>query len=68
MKRVSTTLETNTGRNLKFHDNYKNQDMSRPQFVKEINNGNYENYHVRVINGIKTPCSNPDNSSRNNLG
>jgi len=68
MKRVSTTLETSSGRNVKFHDNYNSQNMSRPQFVKEINNGNYDNYHVRVINGIKTPCSNPDNSSRNNLG
>ena len=34
--------------------------------VSEI--GNYEHYHVREINGIKTPVSNPDKSTNNNLG
>ncbi len=41
--------------------------MSRSQFVKEIESGNYDNYHVRVINGVKTPVSDPDHSERNNL-
>lgn len=67
MQRISTILETNTGRNKKFYDNYNKQTMSRTQFVKKINEGNYDNYHVRVINGIATPCSNPDNSTKNNL-
>lgn len=68
MKRITTILETNTGRNKKFRDNYNNQIMSRTQFVEKINDKNYNNYHVRVINGIATPCSNPDNSTKNNLG
>ncbi|PRN00064.1 hypothetical protein [Aliarcobacter cryaerophilus] len=67
-QRVSVTKESNTGRNLGFHDNYKGSDMTRSEFVREINNGNYENYHVRSINGIPTPVSNPDSKRNNNLG
>ena len=67
-QRVSVTRESNTGRDLGFHDNYKGTDMTRGQFVREINNGNYENYHVRNINGIPTPVSNPDSTRNNNLG
>ena len=66
-KRVTVTKESNTGRNQKFHDNYTGADMSRPDFVKQIHNGNYSNYHVRNINGVKTPVSNPDGKSNNNL-
>ena len=66
-KRVTTTQESKTGRNLKFHDNFNNNNMTRSQFVKEIKNGNYSNYHVRNINGIDTPVSNPDDKSNNNL-
>lgn len=66
-KRVSVTYETSTGRNKKFHDNYTNQDMSRSQFVGQIKRGNYDNYHVRKVNGIETPVSNPDKSTNNNL-
>lgn len=67
-QRVSVTRESNTGRNERFHDNYKGTDMTRSQFVREINNGNYENYHIRNINGIPTPVSNPDSTRNNNLG
>ena len=66
-KRVKVTRETETGRNISFHDNFKNKDMTKAQFVKEIENGNYPNYHIRVINGIKTPVSNPDDKTTNNL-
>jgi hypothetical protein len=66
-KRVTVTHESDSGRNLGFHDNYNGDNMTRREFVREIKNGEYENYHVRVINGIETPCSNPDNSARNNL-
>ena len=66
-KRVTVTKESKTGRNQKFHDNYTGADMSRPDFVKQIENGNYSNYHVRNINGVKTPVSNPDGKSNNNL-
>ncbi len=66
-KRVSTTKENKTGRNLQFFDNYNHKNMSRAKFVSEIESGNYPNHHIRNINGIKTPVSNPDSSTNNNL-
>lgn len=67
-KRISVVMESDTGRNEKFKDNYNGKQMTRNQFVKEIEQGNYSNYHVRMINNIKTPVSNPDKSEKNNLG
>lgn len=67
-KRIKVTNETDTGRNTNFHDNFTGTDMTRQQFVNEIKQGNYENYHVRNINGIDTPVSNPDTKTNNNLG
>ena len=67
-KRITVTRESDTGRNQKFRDNYTGKDMTRAQFVKNIEQGNYPNYHVRNVNGVKTPVSNPDDSSGNNLG
>ncbi len=66
-KRVSVTKESDSGRNQKFHDNRMDADMTRSQFVKKIERGEYQNYHVRNINGVKTPVSNPDSSKNNNL-
>ena len=67
-QRVSVTRENSTGRNTHFHDNFTGTDMTRAKFVQQINNCIYENYHVRKINGVYTPVSNPDSSSKNNLG
>lgn len=67
IKRVKVTKETESGRNQQFHDNQTGANMTRAQFVKEIERGNYPNYHVRKVNNIKTPASNPDNSEDNNL-
>ncbi len=67
MKRVTVTREDDNGRNQGFHDNVTNRNMNREQFVKSIERGNYDGYHVRVINNIPTPCSNPDRSTNNNL-
>ena len=66
--RITVNRESTTGRNLTFHDNVTGRNMNRSQFVNSINKGNYPDYHVRNINGIATPCSNPDISKRNNLG
>ena len=66
-KRVSVTSENNSGRNQQFRDNYTGANMSRAQFVKAIEQGKYTNYHVRDVNGVKTPVSNPDQSQNNNL-
>ena len=67
-KRVTVTQETDSGRNQKFHDNYTGADMTRAGFVRQIESGNYDSYHVREINGVKTPVSNPDGKDGNNLG
>ncbi len=66
-KSVVVTSENDSGRNLKFHDNKSGTDMTRADFVKQIESGNFSDYHVRVINGIKTPVSNPDGKEGNNL-
>lgn len=66
-KRVSTIHESENGRNELFRDNYTKQTMNRTEFVSAIQNGDYSNYHVRNINGVLTPCSNPDASTNNNL-
>lgn len=67
-KRIKVTKESDTGRNLEFHDNFTGKDMTRSQFVKEINNGNYDNYTVKKINNLDTPVSKADSSRNNNLG
>lgn len=67
-KRVVTTHETESGRNTQFKDTKTGHTMTRAEFVKKIENGTYEDYHVRVIDKVKTPCSNPDKSENNNLG
>ena len=66
-KTVRVTRETPSGRNTLFHDNKKGSDMTRAGFVRQIEQGHYPDYHVRVINDIKTPVSNPDKSTGNNL-
>ena len=66
-KKVVVTSESDSGRNLKFHDNKSGKDMTRSEFVKQIESGNFPDYHVRKINGIKTPISNPDGKEGNNL-
>lgn len=67
-KSVKVVAESSSGRNTKFLDTKTRRIMSSPQFVKAIENGVYEGYHVRKINGVKTPCSNPDDSTKDNLG
>ncbi len=65
--RVSVTKETDSGRNQQFRDNKTGKKMTRPEFVREIKRGNYPDYHVRKINNVDTPASNPDNNESNNL-
>lgn len=67
-KRITVTTETDSGRNQRFRDNRTGSEMSRAEFVRKIEQGEYDNYHVREINGVKTPVSNPDQSENNNLG
>lgn len=65
-KNVRVTRESDTGRNTRFQQG--NREMSREQFVREINQGKHPEYHVRRVNGVPTPASNPDKRKSNNLG
>lgn len=67
-KTVRVTAETDSGRNISFVDSRTGTRMSRPEFVRRIEHGAYPDYHVRVIDGVPTPVSNPDRSEGNNLG
>jgi Protein of unknown function (DUF3892) len=67
-KRIKVTNESDSGRNRVFKDTRTGKEMTREQLVKQIEQGTYPNYHVREVNGIKTPVSNPDQSENNNLG
>jgi len=67
-KRVKVTNESDSGRNLRFRDNFTGAEMTRAEFVRAIEHGDYPNHHVRVGNGVKTPARNPDGNPRNNLG
>jgi hypothetical protein len=66
-KRVEVTQKSESGRNWLFHDNRTGANMTRAQFVQQIELGNYHNYHVRNVNGTKTPASNPDGIQESNL-
>ncbi len=66
-KRVTVVDESDSGRNVRFRDNSTGRQMTRAEFINRIEDGAYEKYHVRVVNGVKTPVSNPDHSENNNL-
>lgn len=66
--RLKVTGESDTGRNISFEDTKSGRQMSRAEAVRAIERGAYPDYHVRKVNGLKTPASNPDKSERNNLG
>lgn len=68
MPRISVIQESDTGRNQRFVDNKTHSEMTRNQFVSAIRNGHYQDYYVRKINNIPTPCSKPDRNRKNNLG
>lgn len=63
MAKVKVTKENKTGRNTKF-----NVEVTRAELVKQIEKGLHPKLHVRKVNGIKTPCSNPNSSKKDNLG
>lgn len=56
-KRVKVVSETDSGRNVRFEDTRSGEKMSRAEFVKRIEAGQYPAYHVRQINGVDTPVS-----------
>ena len=66
-KNIQVIQETNTGLNQVFFDPTKGRSMSRTEFVKKIEKGYYEGYHILHLNNKKIPRSNPDGKQNNNL-
>lgn len=59
------------GNNKRFKDINTGAEMTKNQFVKAIKkdeNGYQEGYHIRTINGVETPVSNPNSKKSDNLG
>jgi hypothetical protein len=67
-KRLTVIKESDSGRNERFKDNQTGEEKTRAQVVRDIEAGKLPGYHVREIDGVKTPVSNPDKSNNNNLG
>ena len=65
--RIMVIKQTKTGRNVLFYDRVRQTKMTREVFVNLIAQGGYPGYHVRMIDGIPTPVSNPDFTVYNNL-
>jgi len=65
-KNVKVTRESESGRNQRFQVGPR--EISRSEFVREIEQGKHPDYHVRRVNGVDTPVSNPDGKEGNNLG
>lgn len=42
--------------------------MTRAQFANKIDAGEYPEYHVKKIHGLRTPVSNPNGNQDDNLG
>lgn len=67
-KQVEVIQESDTGRNERFRDKSTGKEMTRTQFVSEIEKGHYPDYYVRKMGDKKTPVSKPDGNPNNNLG
>jgi len=65
---VIVVAESKTGRNIRFKDISTGEIMSRREFVHEIESGLYPDYQIRRINGVKTPKSKPNATTKDNLG
>jgi hypothetical protein len=66
--RLSVTRETSSRRNQEYRDSGTGATMPRAEAVRRIERGEYPGYHVRRIHGVKTPVSNPNGQSSDNLG
>lgn len=65
-KNVIVTEQTDSGLNQAFKAPGR-PEMSRPEFVKQIEKGNFPDYHVLHKDHMKIPRSNPDGKKGNNL-
>ena len=66
--RVKVIKENETGRNIRFKDISTKKEMTDKGFVRAIKKGDYDNYHIRNLNGVDTAVSNPNKNRSDNLG
>jgi len=66
--RLSVTRETSSGRNQEFRDSRTGATMPSAEAFVASNAASTPGYHVRRIRGVKTPVSNPNGQSSDNLG
>lgn len=66
-KPIIVLSESETGRNEIFFDLFKEDILSREEFVTKIKAGAYPKYFIKIINGVETPLSKPDSHRTNNI-
>jgi len=66
--RVVVVREDENTRNLDFVDTVTGRGMSRAEFVEAIVKGDYPDYVVKMIHGVATPVSRPNDTTSDNLG
>lgn len=66
-KPVVVLVEDDKGRNQLFFDLFKQESLTREEFVTLIKENEYPGYFIKIINGIETPVSKPDSHNSNNL-
>jgi hypothetical protein len=59
--------ESETGRDILYGDLNTYEEYTLPELVQRIEAGLYPNYHLRVINDIQTPVSNPNKIVADNI-
>ena len=58
--KVIVLQESSSGENTRFRDIRTGVKMTRGEFVRAIEKGNYSDYHIRIIDGVKRPVLNSD--------
>ena len=56
--KVIVLQESSSGENTRFRDMQTGVKMTRGEFISEIEEGNYLDYHIRIIDGVKRPVLN----------
>tara|TARA_Y100000590_G_C15269184_1_gene844330 strand:- start:127 stop:357 length:231 start_codon:yes stop_codon:yes gene_type:complete len=66
-KPIVVLTEDEKGRNQLFFDLFMQKSLTREEFVTKIKENEYPGYFIKIINGIETPVSKPDDHNTNNL-
>ena len=56
--KVIVLQESSSGENTRFRDMQTGVKMTRGEFVRAVEKGNYPDYRIRIIEGVKRPVLN----------